>query len=109
MPNQILNNILAALRSSSLDLGAQPPADECLHPLESWLGGLAPLLLQVGSIEILLDDALQLAQRAIAQGTHCQLEVWPGLPHVWQGFAPALAEGSKAIQSSAQFIRRFAR
>lgn len=90
-------------------LGARVPTDECLHPLDAYLGGLAPLLLQVGSIEVLLDDSLQLAQRAIAQGVHCQLEVWPGMPHVWQGFAPALTEGSKAIVSSAQFIRRFAR
>ena len=90
-------------------VGAQLPHDECLHPLDAWLGGLAPLLLQVGSIEVLLDDALQLAQRAIAQGVHCQLEVWPGMPHVWHGFAPALVEGTRAVQSSAQFIKRFAR
>jgi acetyl esterase/lipase len=63
----------------------------------------------VGSIEVLLDDSLQLAQRAIAQGVHCQLEVWPGMPHVWQGFALALAEVIKAIVRSAQFIKRFAR
>lgn len=90
-------------------VGAQVPADEALHPLDAYLGGLAPLLLQVGSIEVLLDDSLLLAQRAIAHGVHCQLEVWPGMPHVWQGFAPALAEGTKAVASSAQFIKRFAR
>lgn len=90
-------------------VGAQVPHDECLHPLDAYLGGLAPLLLQVGSIEVLLDDSLQLAQRAIAHGVHCQLEVWPGMPHVWQGFAPALAEGTKAVASSARFIKQFAR
>lgn len=90
-------------------IGAQIPHDESLHPLDAYLGGLAPLLLQVGSIEVLLDDSLQLAQRAIAHGVHCQLEVWPGMPHVWHGFAPALVEGTKAVQSSASFIKRFAR
>jgi acetyl esterase/lipase len=90
-------------------VGASVPQDECLHPLEAYLGGLAPLLLQVGSTEVLLDDTMVLAQRAIAHGVHCQLEVWPGMPHVWQGFAPALAEGTKALVSSAQFIKRFAR
>lgn len=90
-------------------IGTQIPQTECLHPLDAYLGGLAPLLVQVGSIEVLLDDSLQLAQRAIAHGTHVQLEVWPGMPHVWQGFAPALAEGTKAVASSAQFIKRFAR
>jgi monoterpene epsilon-lactone hydrolase len=89
--------------------GARVPQDECLHPLEAYLGGLAPLLLQVGSTEVLLDDTMVLAQRAIAHGVHCQLEVWPGMPHVWQGFAPALVEGTKALVSSAQFIKRFAR
>lgn len=90
-------------------LGGQIPPDESLHPLDAYLGGLAPLLLQAGSIEVLLDDTLQLAQRAIAHGTHCQLEIWPGMPHVWQGFAPTLVEGTRAVQSSAQFIKRFAR
>jgi epsilon-lactone hydrolase len=89
-------------------VGASIPPDECLHPLDAWLGGLAPLLLQVGSHEVLLDDSLQLAQRAIAHGVFCQLEVWPGMPHVWQGFAPALAEGTRALASSALFIKQFA-
>lgn len=90
-------------------VGAQLPRDECLHPLDAYLGGLAPLQVQAGSIEVLLDDAMKLAQRAIAHGVHCQLEVWPGMPHVWQGFAPALVEGTKALTSSALFIKQFAR
>lgn len=90
-------------------VGLQVPREESLNPLDAYLGGLAPLLLQVGSIEVLLDDSLQLAQRAIAHGVHCQLEVWPGMPHVWHGFASALVEGTNAVQSSALFIKRFAR
>jgi epsilon-lactone hydrolase len=90
-------------------IGNRIPTDECLHPLDTYLGGLAALQIQVGSIEVLLDDSLVLAQRAIAHGVHCQLEVWPGMPHVWHGFAPALVEGSKALTSSASFIKRFAR
>lgn len=88
-------------------LGNTIPDDEILHPLRADLSGLAPLLIQVGSIEILLDDALALATQAARHETHCQLEVWPGMPHVFQGFAPALAEGSRALKNTHHFIAQF--
>lgn len=88
-------------------LGDTVPADERLNPLASDLAGLAPMLVQVGSIEILRDDALALASRAAACHTYCQVEVWPGMPHVWHGFAPMLAEGSRALAHCSHFIDSF--
>lgn len=87
-------------------LGERVPDDEILRCLHADLGGLAPLLIQVGSIEILLDDALGLARQAAMHGTACQLEIWPGMPHVFQAFAPALTEATDALRNSAAFIER---
>ena len=85
-------------------VGNTLPADEILNPLNANLAGISPLLVQVGSIEILLDDAIALAGKAAAAHCHCQLEVWPGMPHVFQGFAPALAEGQQALNNCSTFI-----
>lgn len=85
--------------------GEKRPEDEALRPLTTSLDGLPPLLVQVGSIEILLDDAVALAARAAAANVRLRLEVYPGLPHVFQNFAGLLSEAAQALQESATFIR----
>jgi acetyl esterase/lipase len=81
-------------------------ADEPLaSPVYSDLSGLPPLLVQVGSAEILLGDSLAIAARAGSEGTHVQLEIWPEMVHVWQAFAFMLDEGQSAIDAAGQFLR----
>lgn len=53
-------------------------------PLFADLTGLPPLLIQVGSSELLLDDAVRLAGRAAADEVEVTLEVAPRQPHVFQ-------------------------
>ena len=84
--------------------GEKRPADEALRPLAASLDGLPPLLVQVGSIEILLDDSVALAGRAAAANVMLRLEVYPGLPHVFQNFAGLLPEAAQALQETATFI-----
>jgi acetyl esterase/lipase len=67
---------------------------------------MPPILLQVGDLEVLLDDSTRLAKRAVGQGCDVTLEVWGGMPHVFQGFAPFLAEASEAIGKIGAFARR---
>lgn len=74
-------------------------------PLYADLHGLPPLLIQVGSAEILLDDATRLADRAKAAGVRVDLEVWDDMIHIWQIFAPMLPEGQQAIERLGSFIR----
>ena len=57
--------------------------------------GLPPLLLQVGSAEILLDDAVRVAERARDAGVEVELRVWPDMIHVWHAFADILPEGQR--------------
>lgn len=74
-------------------------------PVFADLTGLAPLLIQVGSHEILLDDAVRLAARAAEHDVHVELQVWPQVPHVFQAFAPMLDEADAALDAAAAFTR----
>jgi phosphinothricin tripeptide acetyl hydrolase len=74
-------------------------------PLYADLHGLPPLLIQVGSAEVLLDDASRIADCAKAAGVPVELEVWDDMIHVWQLFAPLLPEGQQAIERLGTFIR----
>ena len=78
--------------------------DGLVSPIYADLSGLPPLLIQVGSHEILLDDATRLATRAAAAGVAITLEVTPGVPHVFQGFAAILDEGDAALTRAGSFV-----
>ena len=81
------------------------PAEELASPIFADLTGLAPLLIQAGSHEILLDDATRLAAHAAAADVAITLQVTPGVPHVFQGFAAMLDEGDAALTSAGEFLR----
>ena len=81
------------------------PTDPYASPLFGDYSGMPPLLLQVGDAEVLLDDSKRLAKHASEQGCDVTLEVWDGMPHVFQGFAPFLPEASEAIANIGKFIR----
>jgi acetyl esterase/lipase len=53
----------------------------------------------------LLSDALRLAARAAMDDVSVTLEVVPGVPHVFQGFAAILDEGDAALARAASFIQ----
>ncbi|SFG92664.1 alpha/beta hydrolase fold domain-containing protein [Streptomyces mirabilis] len=86
-------------------LGETDPATPLASPVFADLTGLAPLLIQVGSHEILLDDAVRLAARAADHDVAVELQVWPHVPHVFQGFAALLDEADAALTSAAVFTR----
>jgi phosphinothricin tripeptide acetyl hydrolase len=75
-----------------------------VSPLYADLRDLPPLLVQVGSDEVLLDDALGLAERARAAGVDVTLEEWPTMIHVWHWFLPMLAEAERAVGVIGSFV-----
>jgi acetyl esterase/lipase len=83
---------------------ATPASHPLVSPLFADLGGLPPLLVQVGEDEILLDDATRLAARAQAAGVTVELTVWSGAFHVFQMF-PQLPEAAEALAQVARFAR----
>ena len=84
--------------------GADPRAP-LASPIHADLTGLAPLLIQVGACETLLDDALALAKAAGAADVRVDLQVWPEMIHVWHLFHPELDAGRRAIREGAAFVR----
>jgi phosphinothricin tripeptide acetyl hydrolase len=76
-----------------------------VSPLYADLRGLPPLLVQVGSDEVLLDDALGLGERARAADVDVTVEEWPAMIHVWHWFLPMLDEAQRAIDTIGGFVR----
>jgi monoterpene epsilon-lactone hydrolase len=73
-------------------------------PLFADLRGLPPLLLQVGSSELLLDDATRFAERAEAADVDVTLEIWDDVFHVWHSFADLLPEARDAIARIGTYV-----
>jgi len=95
-----------AVRVRSRDyLGGADPRDPAVSPVYGSLAGLPPLLIQAGSHEILLDDAIRLAARAAHDDVAVTLDVVPGVPHVFQAFAAVLDEGEAALTRAGAFLR----
>jgi len=86
-------------------VGSADAADPLVSPVFADLRGLPSLLIQAGSNEVLLDDALRLATRAAAADVPVTLEVTPGVPHLFQAFAAMLEEGEVALRRVAGFLR----
>lgn len=68
--------------------------------------GLPATLIQVGSDEILRDDAVRMAARMRTAGCAVTLEIWPRMPHVWQVFASVMPEARQAIARIGAFVRQ---
>jgi monoterpene epsilon-lactone hydrolase len=90
---------------ASAYLAGADPANPLVSPLNADLAGLPPLLVQVGSAETLLDDAVRIARRAGAADVRVNLEIWPHMIHAWHLWAAHLEAGRRAIASAGAFIR----
>ncbi len=82
------------------------PADPLVSPIFGDWSGAPPMLVQVGDVEVLLDDALRLAARASDAGVDVTLHVEPEMPHIWPMSYPAFPEAVAAVEEIAAFVRR---
>ncbi|WOX15309.1 alpha/beta hydrolase [Streptomyces sp. N50] len=73
------------------------------------LTGFPPMLIQVGTNEILLDDSTRLAARARAAGVDVILDITADVPHVFQSFAGVLDEADQALDRAALFLAQHVR
>ena len=76
-----------------------------MSPYYADLDALPPILIQVGSDEILLDDARRVADKITTSAGEVSLEIWPGMPHVWQMFAALIPEGREAITAIGSYVQ----
>lgn len=82
------------------------PASPLCSPIFADLSNLPPIFIQVGSEEILLDDAVRLAQRAEASGTPVDMQIWEGMWHVWHYQSGIVPEANQAIEEFATALKQ---
>jgi len=92
------------LDMARLYLNGADPRSPLAAPIYANLAGLAPLLIQVGAAETLLDDAIRLAKIAGASDVRVDLQIWPEMIHVWHLFHPELKAGLRAIEQGGSFV-----
>jgi acetyl esterase/lipase len=85
-------------------LGGADPRNPLASPLYADLSHLPPLLIHVGSDEVLLDDSTRLAERARAAGVAVELKVWPVVPHAWQLVYPSMPEAGRSLAEASGFL-----
>lgn len=95
--------------NSNRYLGGADARTPLASPLYADLKGLPPLLILVGTSEVLLDDSTRFAERAKAAGVSVELEVWDEMIHIWPYFAAILPEARQAIDRMGAFIKTHAR
>ncbi len=98
--------MLALARGGDSYRGNIPATDPRVSPLFASLQGLPPMLIQVGSTEILLDDATRLAARAQSAGVAAECQIYDGMWHNFQMFNLLIKAADQALDEIAAFIRR---
>jgi acetyl esterase/lipase len=97
---QYLNELAHAYLPAGMDR-----KDPRVSPLHDDLKDFPPILIQVGSAETLLDDAIRFAGAAGGADVSVTLEIWPHMIHAWHLWNAHLEPGRRALASAGAFIR----
>lgn len=92
-------------QTAQMYAGEHDVHEALVSPLYADLHGLPPILIQVGSNEMLLDDARRVARNALEAGVPVDLEIWESMVHVWHFFFPIEPRARAAIRSVGRFVR----
>ena len=85
----------------------QDPAADLISPIFADLSGLPPLIIQAGTHEVLLDDAIRLARQAATADVAVTLDITPGVPHVFQAYYAILDEAVTALDRAGQLLSAY--
>lgn len=86
-------------------VGDEDPANPYISPLFGDYDGFPPMLIQVGSIEMLLSDSTELAKKAKESGVKVRLSIYEGMFHVFQMGELMIQESKKAWEEAGKFLR----
>jgi acetyl esterase/lipase len=100
IPKEYLNELADAYLAAGMNR-----KDPRVSPLYADFENFPPMLIQVGSDETLLDDAIRLAARAGAAEVAVTLEIWPHMIHAWPLWNAYLEDGRRALASAGAFIQ----
>ena len=64
------------------------------------------MLIEVGERELLRDDSIRLARRALAHNVKATINLWPGVFHAWQMAYAFLPEGRQSLEQAAAFLHQ---
>jgi epsilon-lactone hydrolase len=98
-----VNAIRFAAKSYS---AGEDPHHPLISPVYADLTGLPPLLIQVGSTEVLLSDSERIAANAQRDGVSCRLQVWQNMMHVFHVMAAWLPEAQLAVAEIGAFAEQ---
>ena len=93
--------------NAPLYVGGADPRNPLVSPIYGDFHGLPPILIQVGTSEVLLDDSIRLAERAKAAAVDVTLDIWEGMVHGFQIFSAFAPESREAIKKMSEFINKF--
>lgn len=96
----------ALARVTPIVFGRDGVLDPAWSPVNADPAGLPPVLIQVGSTEVLRSDAERMAQRLVAAGVPCRLQFWDQQLHVFQVAADILPDARQAIQEIGAFVQQ---
>ncbi len=97
-----------ALRARVADYTAgQDAALGLISPIFADLSGLPPLIIQAGTHEVLLDDAIRLARQAAYADVEVTLDITPGVPHVFQAYYAILDEAAAALDRAGVLLSAY--
>jgi acetyl esterase/lipase len=97
-----------ALRARVADYTAgQDAALGLISPIFADLSGLPPLIIQAGTHEVLLDDAIRLARQAATADVEVTLDITPGVPHVFQAYYAILDEAAAALDRAGELLSAY--
>ncbi len=95
----------ALRKMSALYLGERDPKAPLASPLFADLGELPPMMVLVGSTEVLLSDSERLVEKVNATGGTASLSIWPKMPHVFPLFAARIPEARQAVSEISEFLQ----
>lgn len=100
----LFGNTRNSLLYKNAYVGENDPKNVYISPLFGDFSGFPPMLLQVGSYEMLLSDSVEVANKARAQGVKVRLSIYDGMFHVFQKAAKLLPESKRAWVEIGRFI-----
>lgn len=85
-------------------LDGMPPESPAVSPVYAELGGLPPVMLHVGSTELLLDDSRRMGERIRQAGGRCEVRVFDDVAHCWQMLVPLVPEAVTSLRDASSFM-----
>lgn len=91
--------------SARLYVDGHDPRDPLVSPVHARLRGLPPLLLLVGTEEIVFDDTVRIAEKVRAGGGDVEVRVGHGMMHCWTGYVDHIRRAADDVEALGRWLR----